>query len=158
MHRLEVYLRPWQLPFRLHRVDRPVCIRCTIDTPLPFPWWGSTDVWGRRKVLSGSQAAGWLAAAVAARRWSLYVTVCELVTFFAICSRDGPRSSQHQRLLLLALDLRTSKRLRRQSLLTTPKPLWTFSKITKSSIMPTADRLTTGPLLQRQKVSELELP
>ena len=37
-----------------------------------------------RKVLSGSRAAGWLAAAVAARRWSLYVTACELVTCLAM--------------------------------------------------------------------------
>ena len=37
-----------------------------------------------KKVLSGRQAAGWLAAADAARRWSLYETGCELVTFLAM--------------------------------------------------------------------------
>ena len=37
-----------------------------------------------RKVLSGSRAAGWLAATVAARHWSLYVTTCDLVTVLAM--------------------------------------------------------------------------
>ena len=37
-----------------------------------------------RKVLSGSRAAGWLAAAVAARRRSFSVTACALVTFLVI--------------------------------------------------------------------------
>ena len=43
---------------------------------------GVPSAW--RKVLSGSRAAGLLAAAVAARRRSLVVTACELVTFLVI--------------------------------------------------------------------------
>ena len=62
-----------------------------------------------------------------------------------------PCSSQHQRLLLLALDLRTSKRLRRQS------PCWELKAhvdlLENYKVIdhePIADRLTTGPLLQQQ--------